>query len=534
MHQKIPIIHHHSSTSSNYIELIDACIKGGVLKSGRALHAHLIINGLAGSLQFVSKLIAFYTRCKELAAARKVFDLIPKSKIRGWAAVIGSYARNGYYEEAMGAFEEMQKVGFNHDRIVLPSVLKACAQLSDWKTGEKIHAVVLKNEFEADAFVMCALIDMYSKCGMVEKAKRVFDVMVDKDLVALNAMVSGYVQNDSVQEALNLVEEMKFVGVKPDIVTWNTLISGFSQANDEVMVSKIFQTMETDGVKPDAISWTSVISGLVQNFRSTRAYSAFGQMLKAGFSPTASTISSLLPACATIADLRRGKEIHGYSVVMGFAKDVYVRSALIDMYAKCGLISEAMSLFHGMSERNTVTWNSMIFGYANHGYCHEAIQLFSQMVREEERKLDHLTFTAALTACTQAGMVDLGESLFQLMQQKYKIVPRTEHYACMVDLLGRAGKLDEAYDLIQRMPVDPDSFVWGALLGACRQHDRADLAEVAAEQLAKLEPKSSGSSTLLLNLYADSGRWGNAVKLKKMMKERKLRSFPSRSWIEVL
>ncbi|KAL0369842.1 UNVERIFIED_CONTAM: Pentatricopeptide repeat-containing protein [Sesamum angustifolium] len=223
MHQKIPIIHHHSSTSSNYIELIDACIKRGVLKSGRALHAHLIINGLAGSLQFVSKLIAFYTRCKELAAARKVFDRIPKSKIRGWA-VIGSYARNGYYEEAMGAFEEMQK------------------------------------------------------------AKRVFDVMVDKDLVALNAMVSGYVQNDSVQEALNLVEEMKFVGVKPDIVTWNTLISGFSQANDEVMVSKIFQTMETDGVKPDAISWTSVISGLVQNFRSTRAYSAFGQMLKAGFS----------------------------------------------------------------------------------------------------------------------------------------------------------------------------------------------------------------------------------------------------------
>ncbi|KAL0390243.1 UNVERIFIED_CONTAM: Pentatricopeptide repeat-containing protein [Sesamum calycinum] len=497
MHQKIPIIHHHSSTSSNYIELIDACIKGGVLKSGRALHAHLIINGLAGSLQFVSKLIAFYTRCKELAAARKVFDLIPKSKIRGWAAVIGSYARNGYYEEAMGAFEEMQKVGFNHDRIVLPSVLKACAQLSDWKTGEKIHAVVLKNEFEADAFVMCALIDMYSKCGMVEKAKRVFDVMVDKDLVALNAMVSGYVQNDSVQEALNLVEEMKFCGVKPDIVTWNTLISGFSQANDEVMVSKIFQTMETDGVKPDAISWTSVISGLVQNFRSTRAYSAFGQMLKAGFSPTASTISSLLPACATIADLRRGR-----------------RFMVIPW--------------------NTVTWNSMIFGYANHGYCHEAIQLFSQMVREEERKLDHLTFTAALTACTHAGMVDLGESLFQLMQQKYKIVPRTEHYACMVDLLGRAGKLDEAYDLIQRMPVDPDSFVWGALLGACRQHDRADLAEVAAEQLAKLEPKSSGSSTLLLNLYADSGRWGNAVKLKKMMRERKLRSFPSRSWIEVL
>ncbi|KAI3450359.1 hypothetical protein Pfo_007024 [Paulownia fortunei] len=533
MHQKIPITHRSFYSSSFYEELIDVYTKSRALKSGRALHAHLIVNGLTSSAQFAYKLVAFYTRCKQLAVARKLFDKFPKSSIRSWVAVIGSYARNGYYQEAMGVFEEMQKEGFKHDRIVLPSVLKACGQLADRKMGQKIHAVVLKNEFESDAFVMCALIDMYSKCGMVEKAKRVFDVMAEIDLVALNTMVSGYVQNGFVKEALGFVEEMKLLGVKPDIVTWNSLISGFSQANDEVMVSEIFKIMATDGIKPDVVSWTSVISGLVQNFRSTKAYSAFRQMLQAGLSPTASTISGLLPASASIADLRRGKEIHGYSVVMGLEEDVYVRSALIDMYAKCGLISEAMSLFQGMSERNTVTWNSMIFGYANHGCCHEAIELFNQMLREEERKLDHLTFIAALAACTHAGMVDLGENLFQLMQEKYDIVPRLEHYACMVDLLGRAGKVVEAYGLIQRMPVEPDLFVWGALLGACRQHDSVDLAEIAAKQLAKLEPKSSGSSVLLLNLYADSSRWGNAIKVKKMMKKRKLRSFPSRSWIKV-
>ncbi|PIN25297.1 hypothetical protein CDL12_01963 [Handroanthus impetiginosus] len=478
MNRKIPLSHPSFYSSSFYVELIDAHTKIRALKSGRSIHAHLIIKGLASSVQLGCKLIAFYTGCKHLEDARKLFDKIPKSNIRGWVAVVGSYSRNAYYQEAMGAFEEMRNEGFKYDRIVIPSVLKACGQLFDYKTGVRLHAVVLKNEFESDAFVMCALIDMYSKCGIVEKAKRVFDVMTERDLVALNAMVSGFVQNGFAKEALHLVEEMKLLGVKPDIVTWNSLISGFSQANDEVMVGELFKIMEIDGVKPDVISWTSVISGSVP-------------------------IS------------------HHYPKVL-----LHIHSSrVIDMYAKCGSIFEAM---------NTVTWNSMIFGYANHGYCQEAIELFNQMLREEEQKLDHLTFTAALTACVHGGMVDLGGRLFLLMQEKYGIEPRLEHYACMVNLLGRDGKLDEAYGLIQRMPFEPDVFIWGALLGACRQHDCLVLAEIAAKQLAKLEPRSCGSSMLLLNLYADSSRWGNVIKVKEMMKKRKLRTFPSCSWIEVL
>lgn len=430
-------------------------------------------------------------------------------------------------------FQQMQTQGFKHDKIALPSVLKACGHLSDRTTGEKIHAIVLKNEFESDAFVMCALVDMYSKCGMIEKAKRVFNAMREMDLVALNTMVSGYVQNGCVEEALHLVERMKSWGIEPDIMTWNSLISGFAQANNEMMVKNVFKIMETDGVKPDVVSWTSVISGLVQNFRSAEAYAAFRLMMQSGVSPRASTISGLLPASASTADLKLGKEIHGYSVVMGFEEDVYVRTALIDMYAKCGLISEAMSLFQDMTERSNVTWNSMIFACANHGHCDKAIELFNQMVKVEERKLDHLTFTAALTACSHAGMVDLGEGLFKLMQEKYEIEPRLEHYACMVDLLGRAGKLDEAYGVVQRMPIEPDLFVWGALLGACRQHNCLDLAEIAAQQLAKLEPKSSGGSVVLSGLYADYSRWENVIEAKKK-KKKKLRSFNGCSWLQVV
>jgi len=233
-----------------------------------------------------------------------------------------------------------------------------------------------------------------------------------------------------------------------------------------------------------------------------------------------------------MANVRRGREIHGYAVVIRVEDDIYVRSALVDMYAKCGFISEASMLFYMMPERNTVTWNSMIFGYANHGYCDEAIELFDQMEKSEGNKLDHLTFTAVLTACSRAGMVEHGQSLFLLMQQKYKIVPRLEHYACMVDLLGRAGNLNEAYDMIKKMPVKPDLFVWGALLGACRNHGDIGLAEVAARHLAELEPENAGNNMLMSNLYADAGSWENVSRSKKMMKRKRLKNFPGCSWIE--
>ncbi|KAL3638803.1 hypothetical protein CASFOL_016710 [Castilleja foliolosa] len=532
MHQKIPITHpFFSSSSSSYLELIDIYTRNRALKPGKSLHSHLIINALANSPHFASKLISLYTACKQLNVAQKVFDEIPKSNIRGWVAFIGSCARNSYYQETISAFSDMLKHGFNHDKIVLPSVLKACGHLNDRNTGQKLHAVVVKNGFVSDPFVSCSLIDMYSKCGIVIDAEKVFDEMPERDLVSLNTMVSGFVHNGSVKEAMCLVEKMKLSGFRPDIVTWNLLISGFSQANDEAMVAKIFEIMD---VKPDVVSFTSVISGFIQNFQSPKAYSVFRQMLKVCLFPTASTISALLPGPANTANLRCGKEIHGYSIVIGLDKDIYVKSALIDMYAKCGSISEAMLIFQKMPERNTVTWNSMIFGYANHGYCNEAIGLFYKMLEKDEKKLDHLSFTAGLTACAHAGMVDLGKGLFEMMREKYGIVPRVEHYVCMVDLLGRTGKVQEAYDVICKMPVEPDLFVWGALLGACKRYGFVDLAEMAAGKLAKLEPKSSGSSVALVSLYADSSRWGNATELKRTMKKRKLRSYPSRSWIEVL
>ncbi|KAF5446884.1 hypothetical protein F2P56_032480 [Juglans regia] len=502
------------------------------LHSGKKLHAHLITTGLARLTHFATKLIAIYAECGEPSNARKLFDKIPTTNVRRWIVLIGAFARSGFYQEALGLFREMQEHGLRPNKYVIPSILKACGRVSDRETGEKIHAVVLKCSFESDDFVSSALIDMYAKCGRVKMAQRVYDGMVEKNLVALNAMVSGYAQHGFAKEALILVENMQALGVKLNVVTWNTLIAGFSQQGDELMVSKLFSLMHRNGVEPDVVSWTSVISGLVQNFRNEEAFATFRKLLDHGFCPTSATVTSLLPACATTANVRRGKEIHGYALVIGVGDDIFVRSALVDMYAKCGFIAEARNLFYRMSKINTVTLNSMIFGYANHGYCNEAIELFKQMEKEEGKKLDHLSFTAVLTACSHAGLVEIGQSLFQLMQKKYWILPRLEHYACMVDLLGRAGKLAEAYDMIKGMPVEPDLFVWGALLGACRNHGNVDLAKVAAKHLSELEPDNAGNKLLLSNLYANTGSWGNVARLKNIIKKRKGKDFSGCSWVE--
>ncbi|KAE8678907.1 Pentatricopeptide repeat-containing protein [Hibiscus syriacus] len=518
------------SSSDAYANLIDMYAHDRALKSGKLLHAHLIINGLARLTYLATRLITFYAECDQTSDARKLFDKIPKSNVHSWISITRAYIRRGYYQEAMNVFSEMQVEGLGVDRYLIPSILKACGHVLDHETGKKIHCLCLKKSFESDAFITTSLIDMYSKCGQVDKAKKVFNGMLNKDLVALNAVVSGYAQKGTAEEGLRLVEEMKFIGVKPDVVTWNTLIAGFSKKGDNLLVSKVFELMSVDGIEPDVVSWTSVLSGLVLNFRYDEAFDTFKNMMKQGLYPSSATISSLLPACMNAVNLKRGKEVHGYAIVIGVVDDVYVKSALVDMYAKCGFISQAKTLFCKMSEKSIVTWNLMIFGYANHGYCEEAVQLFKQM-EGEGKKPDYLTFVAVLSACCHSGLVELGKSLFDLMQEKYKISPRLEHYACLVDLIGRAGKLDEAYDVIKTMPMEPDLFVWGALLGACRNHDNIDLAELAAKHLRELEPGSKGNNLLLAKLYADIGSWGYVEKLKRM-KKKKLGKFLGCSWIE--
>ncbi|XP_019095501.1 PREDICTED: pentatricopeptide repeat-containing protein At5g59600 [Camelina sativa] len=517
----------------SYVELIENNGRDRLLSGGRVLHAHLVTSGIARLVKTAAKLVTFYVECGKVADARKVFDEIPKRDISGWVVMIGACARNGFYQEALDLFREMNTEGLKLDAFIVPSLLKASRNVLDQEFGKMIHCLVLKCSFESDAFIVSSLIDMYSKYGEVDNARKVFDDLGEQDLVVFNAMISGYANNSQSDKALNLVKDMKRVGIKPDIITWNAILSGFAHMGSEEQVSEILEMMCLDGHKPDVVSWTSIISGLVHNFQNEKAFDAFKQMLTHGFYPNSATITTLLPACTTLSNMKHGKEIHGYSVVTGLEDHGFVRSALLDMYGKCGNISEAMILFHKTPKKTTVTFNSMIFCYANHGLSDKAVELFNQMEATGE-KLDHLTFTAILTACSHAGLTDLGKKLFHSMQNKYRIDPRLEHYACMVDLLGRAGKLVEAYEMIKAMQMEPDLFVWGALLGACRNHGNMELARIAAKHLAELEPENSGNGLLLSSLYANAGNWESVVRMKKMIKRKRFRRFLGSSWVEAV
>ncbi|RID41363.1 hypothetical protein BRARA_J01330 [Brassica rapa] len=520
------------SSIVSYAELIETNGRDRLLPQGKKLHAHLVTSGIARLTRIAAKLVSFYVECGEVTDAKKVFDEMPKRDISGWVVMIGACSRNGYYQESLNIFREMNGEGLKLDAFIVPSVFKASRNLLDQEFGKMMHCVVLKCSFESDGFIVSSLIDMYSKFGEVENARKVFSDSSGQDLVVFNAMISGYANNSQADEALNLVGDMKLLGIKPDVITWNALIAGFSHIGDEEKVSEMLEMMCLDCHKPDVVSWTSIISGLVHNFQNAKALDAFKQMLAHGLYPNSATITTLLPACTTLASVKHGKEIHGYSVVSGLEDHGFVRSALLDMYGKCGFISEAMILFHKTTKKTTVTFNSMIFCYANHGLSEKAVELFERMEATGER-LDHLTFTAILTACSHGGLTDLGQKLFLLMQNKYIIEPRLEHYACMVDLLGRAAKVVEAYEMIRAMPMEPDLFVWGALLGACRNHGNIELARIAAERLAELEPENSGNRLLLSSLYANAGSWGSVVRMKKMIKKKKLSRVPGSSWVKL-
>ncbi|KAI0526862.1 hypothetical protein KFK09_002454 [Dendrobium nobile] len=454
------------------------------------------------------------------------------SHLSRWIAIISHYSRKGFYEETLRLFRQMQNEGLPPSRFIFPSVLRSASKIFDSRTGRSLHSSSIRSLLSSDPFICSALIEFYCKCGRIKNARQVFDVTPDKDLVVWNSIVSGYASHGLLEEGMSLFRKMQSCGPKPDLFTWNSLISGFAQSGNEQMALKLFDSMKITGIEADVFSWTSLISGSVRNFNYRKAFALFQQMVEvAQIRPSSATISSLLPASANVLNLRRGKEIHGYAIVNGFEADLFVSSSLVDMYSKCGVISDADKVFDHMLVKNTVSFNSMIFAHADHGRCEKAIKLFYKM-KIYGSVPDHLTFTAILTACSHGGKVKLGKYLFRFMQEGHQIVPRLEHYACMVDLLGRAGNLFEAYDLINGMPMEPDFFVWGALLGACELHGDVELSQIAAMHLSELEPDNTGSLCLLASLMVSAGRLGDAEKIKKAIKKKKLRRYLGCSWTQ--
>eukprot|EP01018_Ginkgo_biloba_P030463 Gb_36435 [translate_table: standard] len=477
--------------------VLKACAGLAVFQQGRDIHEYIVKHGFDSDAFVGSALIDMYGKFGNVEHARHVFDKMSQRDVVAWTSMIGGYAQNGHANEALELFRQMQLTRVKPNVVTIVSVLPACAYLVAVVQGKEIHDYTIKNGLELNVFVGSSLIYMYAKCSSVDLARRVFDKMSERNVVSWNSMISGYAQVGNCDDAMKLFQEMQAESIKPNLVTWNTVIAGY-----------------------------------VQNGHANEALELFHQMKQAGVKPDSVTITCVLSACAHLAALQQGKEIHDFIIRNGFESDIFVESALLDMYSKCGSLEIARHVFDKMPERDIVSWNAMIVGYGMHGHGDKALILFEQM-QETGMKPDQITFISVLCACNHAGLVDEGSQYFDKMTCDYCIIPRMEHYACMVDLLGRAGRLAEAKDFIINMPVEPGAEVWGALLGACRVHHNLDLGECVAEHLFNLEPDNTGYYVLLSNMYADVGRWDGVAKVRAKMKSRGLKKKPGCSWIEV-
>lgn len=459
---------------------LPACSHLEMLRTGKEIHAYALRNTDLIDNSFVgSALVDMYCNCKKADKGRWVFDGILRRTVAVWNAMIAGYARNEFDDEAIKLFIEMvYESDFTPNSTTLSSLLPACVRCKAFLDKEGIHGYVVKRGFEKDKYVQNALMDMYSRMGRIEISKSIFGSMDRRDIVSWNTMITGYVVCGRHDDALNLLHDMQ------------------RGQDDE------YEDDESIPLKPNSV-----------------------------------TLMTVLPGCAALAALGKGKEIHAYALKQKLATDIAVGSALIDMYAKCGCLNLSRIVFDQMPTRNVITWNVLIMAYGMHGKGEEALELFRRMVAEKdsnkEIRPNEVTYIAIFAACSHSGMVDEGLNLFHTMKANHGIEPSSDHYACLVDLLGRSGRVEEAYKLIKTMPSNMKKVdAWSSLLGACKIHQNLEIGEIAAKQLLVLEPNVASHYVLLSNIYSSAGLWDQAMDIRKKMKEMGVRKEPGCSWIE--
>ncbi|KAE8676778.1 Pentatricopeptide repeat-containing protein [Hibiscus syriacus] len=438
--------------------------------------------------------------------------------IKGLVHCHRPFAALDYYKHMLGA-------GVWPTSFTFSSLVKACCLVSEFGFGESVHGHVWKHGFTSHVFVQTALIDFYGSVGKIFESKRVFDEMPERDVFAWTAMISGFLKAGDLGSSRRLFDETP----ERSTATWNAMIDGYARVGDVDSAELLFNQIPVK----DTISWTTMINCYSQNKQFGEALALFEEMRRYKVSPDEVTMASIFSACAHLGALNTGKEIHNYLMQNSFDLDVYIGSALIDMYAKCGSLERSLLVFFKLREKNLFCWNSVIEGLAVHGYAEEALAMFDRMERQRV-KPNGVTFVSVISACTHAGLVEAGRQRFLSMTRDYSIPPGVEHFGCMIDLLSKAGLLKDALFLIRSMKSEPNSVIWGALLGGCKLHKNMEIAHVAVDELMVLEPYNSGYYTLLVNMYAEVNRWGQVAKIRQRMRELGVeKQCPGSSWIEM-
>ncbi|PWA62779.1 tetratricopeptide-like helical domain-containing protein [Artemisia annua] len=391
--------------------------------------------------------------------------------------------------------------------------------------GQQVHCLVCKYGLCFDLFVANGLIDMYCKCGSLSYARKMFDEMPERDVVSWTTMIAGYSNVGKVQESRVLFERMGLEGVEGNEFTWSALITGYARVGDCDEAFSLFRKMSEEGLVPDVATWNAMISGFVQSREMVKCVELFRDMLFAGVKPNPGTITGLLPAVGSMGKANSGKEIHGLIYRTNMYNNVFVASALIDMYSKCGCVKHARNVFDTVSFKNVASWNAMIGCYGKHGMVNAAFELLDKM-EDENVKPNQVTLTCVLASCSHGGMVNKGLTFFKLMRESQGVEIRDEHYGCVIDMLCRSGKIEEAYDLVHELDTKVTDSMVGSFLNGCVSYNRPDLAKKVAVALMKMKTNKPGGFVTLSNVYAGEGEWAKVEMLREVMKVQGVQKLP--------
>ncbi|EXB59779.1 hypothetical protein L484_010890 [Morus notabilis] len=612
------------------------------VERGQRCHGLVLKIGLEKNKYVSNALLSMYAKCGLISDAVQVFDDMSEPNEVTFTALMSGLAQTDRVLKALQLFRMMLRKGIHIDSVSLSSIMGVCARGGSKEfsvfdqhdafcsnmSGKQVHCLTIKLGFEEDLHLNNSLLDMYAKNGDINATEKVFANLPLANVVSWNVMIAGYGQTYQTRKALECVQRMCQLGFEPDEVTyinmlaaciksgdietgrqmfdsmsfpsvssWNAMLSGYFQSGNHKDAVKLFREMQFQNVLPDRttltialsscagmgfleagkqihaasikaqfhsdiyvasgligtyskcgktelaerifykmplldiVCWNSIIAGFSLNSQDKEAFDLFKKMRQHGMFPTQFSYSTVLSCCAKLSSSFQGKQVHALITKDGYTNDIFVGSSLIDMNCKCGNIDEARQFFNTMATKNTVTWNEMIHGYAQNGCGDEAVSLYKEMIASGE-KPDGITFVAVLTACSHSGLTDVGIEIFDSMEQEHGVEPVLDHYTCVIDSLGRAGRFEEAEVLIERMPYKDDPVMWEVLLSSCRLYANVTLAKRAADELLSLAPHDATPYVLLGNIYSSLGRWDEARGVRDLMKDKQVMKDPGCSWIE--
>lgn len=544
--------------------LVHTCATKKDLPSGRQLLAHMLWNGLDSVSALADQLIRLFATCGTLLEADFLFCRTENPSVFTWHAIITAHVIHGEHAMALALFQHMQLDDVDPDKHVYTCVLRACANLGALKQGMLLHDQLVRQLFDVELVVLNSLVDLYAKCKSLDEAYKVFCKSPDPDVVSWSTIIAGYAQIGQSSYALELFETMQGKGIHPDRVSYLSILKACCGVG-AISVGKVFHSQAIrDGLQSDitigntlidmyvkcgsleeaqkvfehlphrdVVSWASMITAYLEHGRGFSAVDCFDKMREEGVELDRVTFLFLLKACGSIGALRKGRVVHEHIIRGGLESNVVVGSTVIDMYAKCGSFREAHADLNRLRSRNTVSWNALIAGYADRGNYRMALQCFKALLSEGLHPIA-TTFTSILTACSHGGCVKDGYEHFESMKNYYGITPITDHLYCLVDLLSRAGRLDDAIKVLNSIPAArKDGSGWMSLLTACKKYNNAVVGRECFNHIKELDPTDASCYMMMSSIYANLQMWDQFAEIQEMRKREHAWKMPGQAWIEI-